>query len=188
MTASPLLVTSEARWFDKVDRDGPTPQHAPWLGPCWTWTGALSGTGYGEFRDDDGRLVGAHRWIAERVAGRDLGPDEHVDHLCHEPDTCSLTVDDPHRRCCNPAHLTVTSPQRNNARSSSPSARNARKDVCDWGHLFDEANTYVHPKRGTRDCRACRKRRRQEHRARQQEAARPPAEVVDLAARRAARG
>lgn len=34
-------------------------------------------------------------------------------------------------------------------------SRNANKDRCDSGHLFDDANTYVNPKTGQRSCRTC---------------------------------
>lgn len=33
----------------------------------------------------------------------------------------------------------------------------ANKTHCKNGHPFDEANTYVHPKNGRRQCRACQK-------------------------------
>lgn len=31
-----------------------------------------------------------------------------------------------------------------------------RPERCPQGHLYDDANTYVHPVRGTRQCRTCR--------------------------------
>lgn len=39
----PLL----ARFWGKVDRDGPIQPHTPWLGPCWQWTGQKNAGGYG---------------------------------------------------------------------------------------------------------------------------------------------
>lgn len=38
-----------ARFWEKVDKNGPTPVHAPELGPCWVWTASLRAKGYGAF-------------------------------------------------------------------------------------------------------------------------------------------
>lgn len=38
-----------ARFWSRVDKDGPIPEHAPELGHCWTWKGALD-KGYGRIR------------------------------------------------------------------------------------------------------------------------------------------
>jgi len=35
------------RFWSKVDKNGPIPQHKPELGPCWVWTGAKMERGYG---------------------------------------------------------------------------------------------------------------------------------------------
>lgn len=49
------------RFFAKVDRhNGPVPEVAPELGPCWRWTGAHNTFGYGTFWLDGHRL-NAHR-------------------------------------------------------------------------------------------------------------------------------
>lgn len=47
-----LLVLTEgesARFWAKVDKNGPVPAHRPDLGPCWVWTGARDKDGYGLF-------------------------------------------------------------------------------------------------------------------------------------------
>lgn len=125
---------------------------------CWAWTGARSGKGwdrgggYAAFYLD-GRLTSGHRAAYELFVGPI--PDGHqIDHLCHDPATCSEDPC-PHRQCVNPDHLRAVTAAANNARSSSPSALRARVTHCPKGHPYDEANTYVSPK-GGRGCRICR--------------------------------
>ena len=36
-----------AKFWDRVDKDGPVPAHVPHLGPCWEWTGRRA---TGEFK------------------------------------------------------------------------------------------------------------------------------------------
>ena len=48
-----------ARFWAKVDRNGPVPAHMPRLGPCWVWT-ASTRNGYGQLTID-GRVPYAHR-------------------------------------------------------------------------------------------------------------------------------
>jgi hypothetical protein len=70
----------EDRFWAKVDRHGPTPEHRPELGPCWIWMGARNPNGYG--RITDARRV----WYAHRIAWRltfgDLADDIEVCHAC----------------------------------------------------------------------------------------------------------
>lgn len=58
------------RFWAKVDKNGPVPEHRPELGPCWVWTGGLSGNGYGAFAVTHDQQIGAHRfayWLAHGV-------------------------------------------------------------------------------------------------------------------------
>lgn len=148
-------LTAEARYFALVDRAGPTPAHAPFLGPCWLWTGAVHSNGYGQYKAAPTRPVLAHRWVVERVIGRRLTRAEQVDHLCHDPAVCPGGPTCPHRRCVNLAHLAITSAAANNARSGSLTAAKARAQTCVRGHPLVGDNVYRHPQRGTRHCRAC---------------------------------
>lgn len=63
------------------------------LGPCWNWTGARNGWGYGVVRDDEGKLQLAHRVSLSLHLGRPLGPGMTANHRCH------------HKWCVRPAHL-----------------------------------------------------------------------------------
>jgi hypothetical protein len=143
------------RFMAHVDVDGPTPAHNRELGACWLWTGHVADNGYGLFRAGPDQVMYAHRWVYAHTVG-EIPEGWHIDHDCHDWTVCGLDdAECEHRRCVNPAHLTAREPAANNARSGSPTAINARKDVCDHGHPFTVENTYVHPQRGTRHCRAC---------------------------------
>ncbi len=39
-----------ARFWSKVDKDGPVPSHMPHLGQCWIWTASRHESGYGAFK------------------------------------------------------------------------------------------------------------------------------------------
>lgn len=54
----------EERFWAKVNKDGPIPEHRPELGPCWVWTGSLS-RGY-PILTRDGRDVRGHRLSCQR--------------------------------------------------------------------------------------------------------------------------
>jgi len=79
------------RFWSKVDKAGPTPQHAPQLGPCWQWIASVDTTGYGQISDDSRRLRKANRVAWEFTCGPTRGL--HVLHRCDN------------RRCVRPDHL-----------------------------------------------------------------------------------
>jgi HNH endonuclease len=53
-----LLV--EQRFWSKVNKDGPAPEHCPELGSCWLWQGGCLSAGYGHFYLN-GKSLKAHR-------------------------------------------------------------------------------------------------------------------------------
>jgi len=126
---------------------------------CWEWTGSKAPNGYGLFYERRVGVKGAHRVSYELHHGP-IPPGKHVDHTCHDPESCAGGNTCPHRLCVNPDHLSIATPRANNKRSNSVSARNDEKTECPAGHPYDEANTYV-DKTGRRHCRACRKARTQ---------------------------
>lgn len=73
-------------------------------------------------------------------------PGTHIDHLCRN------------RRCVNPTHMEVVTPNENWRRGASPVGINARKTHCKHGHEFTPENTKwrMRPHRGTLPTRSCR--------------------------------
>lgn len=142
------LVTGpdEERFWAKVDRSGSESS-------CWLWQGGVStSTGYGNVWWQ-GTTRRAHRVAHELLIGP--VPDglqlDHLREICGNK-TCVKVVADQF----GPAHLEPVTGRVNILRSTSIGAINARKTHCVNGHEFTTANTYVHPKRGTRNCRKCR--------------------------------
>jgi len=143
----------ELRFDRRVNFEGPEFEGAP----CWLWTGAGTGNGYAQFqtggRGSKHALV--HRWNYERHVGP-IPDGWQVDHRCRVT------------RCVNPTHLEAVPPPVNNARSDSPSARNARMTLCSRD-LHELVGDNLHPsylRRGQRRCRACVAERAREYRAR----------------------
>ncbi len=108
---------------------------------CWPWTGSVDRKGYGDFHVAKGKTNKAHIFSFLLHGGK-LKPGQHVDHKCNNPP------------CQNPKHLRPLSNKKNNARSQSPSAINARKTHCIRGHPLSGPNLYVRPN-GHRSCRKC---------------------------------
>lgn len=149
------------RFWVKVDKRGPIPKHRPELGPCWMWTGAKAGTGYGSFRvgGRESNAVPAHRFAIQLLVGpvpEGLEPD----HLCRVR-SCVKAIADEH----GPAHLELVTQRENILRGTGMSARHARKTYCPKGHPYDAANTH-RTKLGRRHCRRCHRERERERRAR----------------------
>jgi hypothetical protein len=110
---------------------------------CTEWLGGKYRGGYGQFRWN-GRSGRAHRFAYERVHGP-IPEGLQLDHLCRNPS------------CVNPAHLEPVTNRENCLRGFGPSGVAAFAEVCRQGHPYDSENTYVHPKTGHRQCRACKR-------------------------------
>jgi hypothetical protein len=129
------------RFWIKVDKNGPISSYRPDLGPCWIWTSARDGTGYGQIYLKR-RSYQAHRLSFEFTAGP-IHKGLEVDHLCrvHE--------------CVNPSHLEPVTRRENIRRGTSPIARNMNRTHCSAGHEYTPENVYINPSSGERVCRKC---------------------------------
>lgn len=141
--------TAEERFWAKVDKHGPVPQHRPELGPCWPWTGALS-QGYGHLTYRS-RTRKAHQVAFELLVGS-VPAGMELDHLCRN------------RACVSPAHLEPVTHQENLLRGGSPSAKHAAKTHCDSGHEFTPENTRIYGS-GWRRCRTCHRLHQRDYKA-----------------------
>ena len=108
---------------------------------CWNWIGCIDNLGYGKFSFNR-KTIRAHRFIFI-LLNIEIPKILCVDHLCGN------------RKCVNPEHLELVSPKTNSLRSFSPPAMNSRKTFCNFGHEYNESNTYLRPD-GRRGCHQCR--------------------------------
>lgn len=138
----------ETRFFQKVNKDGPTAKNNPELGPCWIWTAFRAKDGRGRFGDGD-RTFLAHRWAYEHWVGP-IPEGQQLDHFA---------CDNGEGGCVNPGHVRPATSWENTLRSNAPAAWYKARDFCHWGHEFTPENTSIQTD-GSRRCRACHNARR----------------------------
>jgi hypothetical protein len=110
---------------------------------CWSWTGAVDASGYGQIRRD-GKVVGAHR-VAMELFGEAVPNGYVVDHLCRNPS------------CVNPAHLecvTMAENTRRGLRHDVQRAVAAGTHFCQRGHPMPQVTRLLNSC-GGRYCIPC---------------------------------
>lgn len=150
----------EERLLAKINKNGPLPEQRPELGPCWVWTGATQGSGYGCITVRQ-RKLGAHVVVYEFYR-KPVPEGMDLDHLCHPGDGSCPRATCRHRLCVNPDHLEPTTRLENLKRGNTLIAANLAKTHCDRGHEFTPENTHVRvlpDGRESRQCHACRRLR-----------------------------
>lgn len=138
---------------------------------CWIYIGPVTEGGYGTvwWWDSDrgaNRMGTAHRVMWEIENGT-IPNGMVIDHLCHDPSTCSPGPCR-HRACCNPDHLAMVTQRENTMRSGNFTAAKAAQTHCVNGHEFTPENTYTRALRNGhpgRMCRACNRDRKRASRA-----------------------
>lgn len=111
-----------ARFWSKVDKNGPVPRHMPELGPCWVWCAAKDKHGYGRINigkrpNGTSITVLSHRLsytIAHGPVPRRSG--HHGTCVCHKCDNPS---------CVNPDHMFLGT-MSDNMRDKVEKGRHAR--------------------------------------------------------------
>lgn len=113
-------------------------------GECWEWTGCkVFGYGTCSFM---GEAMRVHR-VVLLASGVALNDQLVVDHMCRN------------RACLNPKHLQQVTTRENVLAGIGPTAKNAKKETCKYGHPLSGKNLYVRPSRPTeRECVICRHR------------------------------
>ncbi|MCI3277648.1 HNH endonuclease signature motif containing protein [Streptomyces cylindrosporus] len=132
---------------------------------CWPWIGSVHPSGYGTFFVNGGRprLQKAHRFAYQLTNGT-IPAGLEIDHTCHTKECPTPGYGDPHRKCCNPAHLEAVSRTANIRRSQAPEKTieyyaRYREEVthCPKGHPFSGNTQWRRNKEGylTRRCAEC---------------------------------
>jgi hypothetical protein len=145
------------RFWIKVDKNGPVPEHRPDLGPCWIWTAYIDPNGYGRFQLDGAQYSHV---VAYESEVKKIDPGSEIDHLCRT------------RACCRPSHLEDVPHQINALRGNGWAGRAWRGEItdamrvsrasqqgrhaatCKRGHPRTPKHVYVTPA-GQWMCRTC---------------------------------
>lgn len=105
------------RFWRNINRNGPVPIHRPHLGNCWIWTGAIEGSGYGNF-SYRGKNMKASRimWIET------FGPIPDGLQVLHKCDV---------RSCVRRDHLELGTPKKNMEQREERGRGNQQKgELC----------------------------------------------------------
>jgi hypothetical protein len=117
------VVALPARFWKKVNKNGPVPPLRPELGPCWLHEGTPEkATGYVRCEISQVRDY-VHRFVY-RALVQPIPDGKEIDHRCHNADPyCPSNASCLHRRCLNPDHLAL----REHEPEPKPSLRTTRR-------------------------------------------------------------
>lgn len=90
-----------ARFWSKVNKDGPIPPHRQELGKCWVWVKGKFSFGYGAFWIIPQRRNETAHKLSWMMVNGPIPDGKWILHKCDNP------------ACCNPAHLFEGSHQEN---------------------------------------------------------------------------
>lgn len=122
---------------------------------CWLWSKGCISTGYGLFTITKAERILAHRYAWEWANGP-IPEGMVVDHECHNDTDCPGGKECLHRKCVNPAHLSLKT---NAANLRASHKHNSKKTHCPRGHEYTDDNTEYQVRATTtsRKCIACRR-------------------------------
>lgn len=151
-----------AHFWGRVDRGGEN--------ECWPWTLCTDRQGYGQTRlkgHCGSGMFKAHRVALTISLGRDIASGMTADHVCHNiaaaAGECNKVSDCPHRRCCNPAHLSEQTQSANILSSiNTLVSQQVLRTHCPAGHALVGDNLVPSKlRRGIRGCLECDRQRSQ---------------------------